>query len=286
MNRTLRSLVSAIRPILVILLALSFSGCYLQVITTNGGQVQSASTYRDCNSGQTCEFLVGTSAFSETFTAIPNEGYEFKGWQTGGAFLCGASHTNTCVVTVYPNSDPLLMGIVRSEKNAYIMPLFESTAAIRQTVDILDGDGNSAGDFIGGETSQYLNFQATFSEGIGNVRFYPAFAHVQDIDGPGWVYLIGDECNVDAAYTSGPTFASTVGPFGDGNNFFRADYYPQEEVYVGSLMNRNDEACYDIPDQYLTLTSLTWLGVDNFVYPLTRVGPPSCLVMNVPGCVY
>ena len=81
----------------IVLVALLISACKLTVVNEGGGVVTSASGHIDC--GEVC--IVNSSAiennvppFVEELIAIPEEGFEFAGWQ--GA----CTGTETCLVKV------------------------------------------------------------------------------------------------------------------------------------------------------------------------------------------
>ncbi len=74
-------------------------GCKLVIMVTSGGEVVSASGSHNCGSRRVCEIQISTDDFTETFTAIPAEGYEFEKWQGGSGFNCPGSTDPVCVVT-------------------------------------------------------------------------------------------------------------------------------------------------------------------------------------------
>ncbi|MEM1154430.1 MAG: imelysin family protein, partial [Pseudomonadota bacterium] len=71
-------------------------GCKVVVKVPDGGSVTSASGDFDCASGEECSIDVTTFDFEETFTATPEEGFEFIGWSTTG--FC-ANSTAPCRLT-------------------------------------------------------------------------------------------------------------------------------------------------------------------------------------------
>ncbi|MEM6581081.1 MAG: imelysin family protein [Pseudomonadota bacterium] len=71
-------------------------GCKVVVKVPDGGSVTSASGDFDCASGEECSIDVTNFDFEETFTAVPEEGFEFIGWSTTG--FCATS-TAPCRLT-------------------------------------------------------------------------------------------------------------------------------------------------------------------------------------------
>jgi len=86
---------SIIKLLIVLGISGFLAGCKLNVIATPGGDVESLSGARDCSAGNVCEFEITDTNFSESFTAIPKEGYVFSKWYKGGNFYCGDSVDTT-----------------------------------------------------------------------------------------------------------------------------------------------------------------------------------------------
>ncbi len=64
--------------------AISFAACKLILMPMEGGSVTSESGSNDCSSAS-CEFEFDVGdGFSETFTAVPDEGYIFAAWEGWG----------------------------------------------------------------------------------------------------------------------------------------------------------------------------------------------------------
>lgn len=123
--------------ILMILTAASvLSGCRLEVIVSDGGNVLSQSGLRDCTGASYCINEIDDPYFNDIFTAVANPGYEFVRWQAGGGFFCGNSTNATCSFGLQggPNAD----AIVATEVSTYLMPIFEYVG--------LDTDGDEIDD--------------------------------------------------------------------------------------------------------------------------------------------
>lgn len=113
---------------LAVLLTSGFiAGCKLAVVVTQGGDVQSLSTLRDCAGGNVCEFEINDSTFSDSFTAVPREGYQFIKWRAGGSdFFCGNSVNPTCSLSnVGTAGNAGIEAVIASFQMFHIMPVFE-----------------------------------------------------------------------------------------------------------------------------------------------------------------
>jgi hypothetical protein len=98
--------------------------------------VNSSTGTHNCAENTTCPIEITDTTYSESFTAIPEEGYVFSKWMGGDSFMCGDSTDPVC-----PVSNTLLAGDSRfdawlaSYLTFYIMPVFEFVG-----IDT-DGDG-------------------------------------------------------------------------------------------------------------------------------------------------
>ncbi len=55
--------------------------CKITQTAPENGWIKSRTGLHDCASGQTCIIIpVDGEGFSDTFTAVPGEGYVFSGW--------------------------------------------------------------------------------------------------------------------------------------------------------------------------------------------------------------
>lgn len=89
---------------LVCIAVLVLSSCKIIQIVPEGGNIVSSSGINDCSAGQTCEIDVPNGEdFSDTFTAVANEGFVFTGWKRDQAFLCGGI-SEPCALVGVPGS--------------------------------------------------------------------------------------------------------------------------------------------------------------------------------------
>jgi hypothetical protein len=112
------------------------AGCKVGVIVPEGGTVQSLSDTRNCPESRNCFYETLDFTFDETFTAVPNEGWQFVKWNSGNGFFCEDSTSLSCRTSTVG-----LAGVtggasaVASDMTLYIMPLFKFVG-----IDT-DGDG-------------------------------------------------------------------------------------------------------------------------------------------------
>ena len=89
-----------LRALVVVLCALTLVSCKIVQRVSPGGKVVSQTTLNDCGEGRVCAVQPEAGAlFVETFTAQPEPGYEFVGWEKAPGYLCGGK-ADSCAVTV------------------------------------------------------------------------------------------------------------------------------------------------------------------------------------------
>jgi hypothetical protein len=99
-----------------------------------GGEVQSIGS-GTCLEGTICVHQVNDTNYTETFTAVPDSGWAFVKWNSGGGFFCQNSTDPICVVLgVDAGGDAAIEAIIASDKAFYIMPVFIPFQPITDTV--------------------------------------------------------------------------------------------------------------------------------------------------------
>lgn len=123
------------------------AGCKVAVIVVEGGEVQSVSS-GTCLSGSVCLHEVSDTNYVETFTAVPDTGWEFVEWNSGGDFFLGCADpaSPVCVVSNMGTAgNPLVEAVVASDKVFYLKPIFEPAS---DPILNYAGSANSASDCI------------------------------------------------------------------------------------------------------------------------------------------
>jgi hypothetical protein len=127
-----------LKLLLLVSIAALMTACKLAVIVVEGGEVQSVGS-GTCLEGSICIHQVDDTSYTETFTAVPNSGWVFEKWNSGGGFFCGKSTNPTCTLSLEGtagNAD--FEALVASDKTFYIMPIFVQP---QQMADAVTVDG-------------------------------------------------------------------------------------------------------------------------------------------------
>ena len=83
------------RCVLFVLLSALVSACRIQVSTSAGGSIQTASGSYFCEADAECSAVEVTDTnFDETFIAVPDSGFKFAGWRSRNRGLCGGFNSN------------------------------------------------------------------------------------------------------------------------------------------------------------------------------------------------
>jgi len=119
-----------LKLLLLISIAALMTACKLAVIVVEGGEVQSTGA-GTCVAGTICVVEVTDPNFSETFTAIPDEGWYFQKWNSGDRFFCGDSSDLACHLSFKGHEDSKAVeDMVASTEVFYIMPVFRELSPI------------------------------------------------------------------------------------------------------------------------------------------------------------
>lgn len=101
------------------------AGCKLAVIVVEGGEVQSIGS-GICVASTICIVDVTDPSFSESFTAVPDQGWYFEKWQKGERFFCGGSKYPECTLSFEGHEDKdEIQEIVATSETFYLMPIFK-----------------------------------------------------------------------------------------------------------------------------------------------------------------
>ena len=114
-----------IKLLMILAVTSMVAGCKVAVLVVEGGEVQSIGS-DTCLEGSICVHQVNDTNFSETFTAVPNSGWAFVKWNSGGGFLCPGSTDPVCVVSsVGTEGNEAVEALVASDRTFYLMPIFK-----------------------------------------------------------------------------------------------------------------------------------------------------------------
>lgn len=149
-GRRLRTIPLSVIAVLGLLL---IAGCRLVLTPGDGGTIVSASGLNDCD--QTECIISNESGIEDTFTAVPNNGYEFAGWQG----FC--DDDLACEVSLPPDS--LIQGLFGF--STYDLPLEATWRTVNTEPEVLPEPGDvvlsSPRDFGSGSSACGLAFDQT-----------------------------------------------------------------------------------------------------------------------------
>ncbi|MEM9396314.1 MAG: YHYH protein [Pseudomonadota bacterium] len=105
---------------------LLLAGCKIQVIAPQGGSVTTESGNYLCEAGNSCQIEVTDTLFSETFTVVANDGYEFVGWRSRDKGLCGGSTEACTLFTSGFAGNEALLAFLASDEVFYLEAVFSN----------------------------------------------------------------------------------------------------------------------------------------------------------------
>jgi hypothetical protein len=124
----------ALNVILVLAIAALITACKLAIIVVEGGEVQSTGS-GTCIASAICVVDVTDPNFSETFTAIPHDGWNFIKWNSGRRFFCRDSTDPECTLSFegYEETEAV-QEMVDSAEMFYLMPIFKMPKPLTETI--------------------------------------------------------------------------------------------------------------------------------------------------------
>lgn len=104
----------------IAVLSILLSACRIDITVPEGGNVVTESGEVRCAAQTDCTVEVADTNFNETFVAAPSDGYQFIGWKTGFARLCGGSLTPCTIETSWFASYDNMMSLLESDEVGYL----------------------------------------------------------------------------------------------------------------------------------------------------------------------
>jgi len=127
------------RYLTALILTSLLGGCKLAVMVSSNGEVISLSDNNNCFGPAVCEIEITDTTFSETFTALPKEGYVFTGWASGNAFQCAESNSPNCEIsTTEWAGNTFVETALLKNYFIYLVPEFEYKENYADIVDHLE----------------------------------------------------------------------------------------------------------------------------------------------------
>lgn len=109
----------------LLLMVGALTACKVEITVPEGGRVASVSNAHRCEENNSCQVEINDIYFTEKFEAIPNEGYEFAGWEKKPKGLCGGIKKPCVLSTKAFSGNAALMGFLESDETFYLEPIFE-----------------------------------------------------------------------------------------------------------------------------------------------------------------
>jgi len=219
----------------MLLLGLSFvflASCRLIITTDETGSIISASGSADCDQ-DSCAITIN-NPMSETFTAVPAQGYRFVRWEG----VCVRAQTEICELKL----SPLPTEFIQYDSDVGISAVFESSSSRRAWYRDQDGDGYGAANESLMAFERPEGFVINNTDCNDNARRVNPWAREKD-DG------IDNNCNdqVDEGFADIEFYADRDGDgFGDANSIRLGSQRP--EGYVRNSLDCNDLSASDNPE--------------------------------------
>ncbi len=107
------------------LVVLLLSGCKIELSTTPGGRISTASGNFSCLPDQACPTItVRDTLFDETFVAVPDTGFVFDGWRKRHYGFCGGRTDDCRLGTSGFAGNDNLIGVLESDRTFYLEAVF------------------------------------------------------------------------------------------------------------------------------------------------------------------
>lgn len=107
------------------LLLATLNGCRLALSVVEGGSIESASGVYTCLEGKNCIIEISDTDFTETFTAVADDGWVFTNWLAGQNMLCGGSTDPECPIDLTGLAgDENAEAVIASDALFYLSPVF------------------------------------------------------------------------------------------------------------------------------------------------------------------
>jgi hypothetical protein len=113
--------------VLFCLALMTLAGCKIKIIVPVGGKVVSEDGVV-CLSGATCVIEVTDESFDNTFTAVPDPGYVFKGWKKANGYFCGNAGISCRLRTTTFDGNLSLLDVLASDDIFFLQPLFTNNS--------------------------------------------------------------------------------------------------------------------------------------------------------------
>lgn len=114
----------------LVIAASVLTGCKVEISVPEGGAVVSSTGLYGCVAGEMCTIDVDHTYFQEHFTAVPQAGYEFAGWQKTRGGFCGGTDSRCDLTTETFTPHPGLMALLDGDTVFTMNPVFVKTGGV------------------------------------------------------------------------------------------------------------------------------------------------------------
>ncbi|MDH4040526.1 MAG: MopE-related protein [Gammaproteobacteria bacterium] len=207
------------------------ASCRLVIKTDDTGYITSASGANDCN--QASCIIPITESFSDTFTAVPADGYRFVRW-TG---VCSRAVTTVCKLKL----SPLPAEFMEFDSDVEMSAIFESSSTRRPWYRDSDGDGFGAANLSRMAFEQPAGYVIDKNDCDDSNKYVHPWAWERS-DG------LDNNCNgvVDEGFTKTRFYIDSDGD-GYGDPAVSRLELQQPAGYVGNDLDCNDRSPQDNP---------------------------------------
>lgn len=124
--------------LIAIAFVLLLNGCRIVVITPDTGSVTTIDS-GNCPPGTRCTLDVYDIHFTDSFSAVPNPGYEFVGWKKRDKGLCGGNVGPCELSTGDMAGNDALLSVLESDEEFYLEPVFRAIPISAQHLVLYGG---------------------------------------------------------------------------------------------------------------------------------------------------
>jgi hypothetical protein len=208
--------------LLLLTSTVALTGCKLKVIVPAGGQVITESNNFSCGSEQTCDVVITTPDFDETFLADPDPGFVFTGWKKRPKGLCGGTSGPCRLFTTIFAGNPVLMSLLDGTTEYYVEAQFAAGGG---------GDGpilteNASACYNAARLQPGTRLETTYESSITGVPGSQLTYSDEFIDGS--ATFEGQSVTRSTTEISSDDFSSSV------QNYFQVDDAQLRVTYLGS----------------------------------------------------
>ncbi len=128
-----------LKPLMVTLVTALLSACKLEITVPAGGSVVTGSGLYACAAGETCNITIDHPYFSDSFSAVPAQGYIFSRWKDAPGAFCAGSRVRVCAdinTRIFLEHTDLLSWLLIDAGNT-LSPVFNNTGSSIDSTEVV-----------------------------------------------------------------------------------------------------------------------------------------------------